>query len=82
MVLNTYLDGDQYKATVCPIDCELHNVPDLHSHHFKYYNIIGENGIIDLVSQFHNMATANDTWPKTNEEWLESQKKDEFWSKI
>jgi len=82
MVLNTYLDGDQYKATVCPIDCELQNIPDLHSHHFKYYNIIGENGIIDLVTQFHNMATANNTWPKTNGEWLEFQKKDEFWSQI
>jgi hypothetical protein len=26
MVINTYLDNDTYKATICPIGCELQNI--------------------------------------------------------
>ena len=82
MVVNTFLDHDQYKATICPIDCELQNIKVLESPEFKIMNIIGENGVIDLVNKFYNMVTANGHWPTTNEEWLAAQDRDEFWSTI
>ena len=82
MVINTYLDTDnQYRATICPIDCELQD-KDLASPEFKSINICGEDGVIHLVSKFHNMVTANGTWPTSNEMWMEAQSKDEVWSTI
>ena len=80
MVINTYLENDQYKATICPIDCELQKEVQLESPNFKSINIIGENGVIDLVNKFYNMVTADGTWPINNEQWMEAQNKDEFWS--
>ena len=82
MVINTYLDQDTYKATVCPIDCELQHIPLLQSPEFKSLHIIGENGIIDLVNKFYNMVTANGLWPSSNEAWLEAQRNDDSWLTI
>ena len=82
MVVNTYLDNDQYKATVCPIDYNLQDQTTLDSPEFKSFNIIGEHGIIDLVAKFNLMVTANGSWPVTNQQWLEAQQKDKFWLKI
>jgi hypothetical protein len=47
MVINTYLDNETYKATVCPIDCELQNISILQSPEFKSLDILGEHGVID-----------------------------------
>jgi len=55
MVVNTYLDNDQYKATVCPIDYELQDQTTLMSPEFKSINIIGENGIIDCEIKVVNL---------------------------
>ncbi len=82
MVVNTYLDNDQYKATVCPIDYNLKDQTTLESPEFKSFNIIGEHGIIDFVAKFTLMVTANGSWPVTDQQWLEAQQKDEFWLKI
>ena len=82
MVINTYLDPDTYKATVCPIDCELQHISILQSPEFKSFNILGENGIIDLVNKFYNMVTANGIWPSTNEAWLIAQSNDASWLTI
>ena len=82
MVVNTYLDNDQYKATVCPIDYELQDQKELESPEFKSFNIIGENGIIDLVNKFNIMVTANGSWPISDQQWFEAQQQDEFWLKI
>ncbi len=82
MVVNTYLDNDQYKATVCPIDYNLQDQTTLESPEFKSFNIIGEHGIIDLVNKFNLMVTSNGSWPVTDQQWLEAQQKDEFWLKI
>ena len=82
MVINTFLDHDTYTATVCPIDCELQNVSILQSPEFKSLDILGENGIIDLVNKFYNMVTANGIWLSTNEAWLTAQSNDESWLKI
>ena len=82
MVVNTYLDNDQYKATVCPIDYELQDQTTLESPEFKSFNIIGGIGMIDLVNKFNIMVTANESWPITDQQWFETQQKDEFWLKI
>jgi hypothetical protein len=82
MVINTYLDNEIYKATVCPIDCELQNITILQSPEFKSLNILGEHGVIDLVNKFYNIVTANGNWPTTNNAWLEVQSNDESWLKI
>ena len=79
MVVNTYLDNDQYKATVCPIDYELQDQTALESPEFKSFNIIGENGIIDLVNKFNIMVTTNGSWSISDQQWFEAQQKDEFW---
>ncbi len=82
MVINTYLDHDTYKATVCPIDCELQHISILQSPEFKSFYILGKNGIIDLVNKFYNMVTANGIWPSTNEAWLIAQSNDASWLTI
>ena len=80
MVINTYMEGDKYLATLAPIDCETQY--NFQSEDFKVRHILGENGVVDLVECFHNMATGNSTWPKTDEQWFEAQKKDVYWSTV
>ena len=58
------------------------NVSILQSPEFKSLDILGENGIIDLVNKFYNMVTANGIWLSTNEAWLTAQSNDESWLKI
>jgi hypothetical protein len=65
MVINTYLDNNEYKATTCHINCE---IQDLHSPDFKVFNIHGNDGIIQLVNDFYALVTANGVWPSTNEQ--------------
>ena len=50
----------------------------LESPEFKSFNIIGENGIIDLVNKFNIMVTANGSWPVTDQQWFEAQNKMSF----
>ena len=77
MVINTYLDNNVYKATTCHIDCE---TQDLHSTDFKVFNIHGNEGIIKLINDFYALVTEVGVWPSTNEQWMEAQDKDLFWS--
>jgi len=80
MVMNTYMEDDKYMATLAPIDCEVQN--ELKSVEFRRRQLRGENGVIDLVNQFHNMATGNSTWPVTNEQWFEVQRSDKYWNEV
>ena len=82
MAVSTYLEHEQYKATICPIDCEVQNIQILKSPAFKTLYISGETGVIDLVNKFYNMVTANGHWPTTNEKWSEAQCNNDCWSTI
>ena len=80
MVINIYMEGDKYLATLTPIDCETQH--NFRSKEFKVRHLLGENGVVDLVECFHKMATGNSTWPRTDEQWFEAQKKDVYWSTV
>jgi hypothetical protein len=57
MVMNTYLGNNQYIATLAPIDCEDHSI--LQSPEFRHRPLLGPEGVVDLVIQFHNMDTGD-----------------------
>ena len=80
MVMNTYMEKDKYMATLAPIDCEAQH--EFQSENFKQRQLLGENGVVNLVEEFHRMATGNSLWPKTNAQWLEAQKNDQYWCSI
>jgi hypothetical protein len=80
MVMNTYLENNQYMATLAPIDCEDHSISQ--SPQFRHRPLIGPEGVVDLVIQFHNMATGDNTWPITNDQWLKVQEEDSYWNSI
>jgi hypothetical protein len=79
MVMNTYLEDSQL-ATLAPIDCEDRHISQ--SSEFRHRLLLGPEGVVDLVTQFHNMATGNNTWPITNEQWLKVQDEDSYWNSI
>ena len=80
MVLNTYLADDQYMATLSSIDCEEQH--ELQSPEFRYRPLLGSDGVVNLVAQFHNMMTGNNSWPITNEQWMKVQEDDPSWGPI
>ena len=74
MVLNTYFADDQYMATLSSVNCEEQH--ELQSPEFRYRPLLGSDGVVNLVAQFHNMMTGNNSWPITNEQWMKVQEDD------
>jgi len=78
MVLNTYIENDQYMGTLAPIQDDKDREPLP----FRRRHIKGRDGISSLVDQFHNLITNNNKWPTTSDQWLLAQQNDKYWATI
>jgi len=80
MIVNTYLKDDQYMATLIPIETDDQLI--FNSSVCRTRQLLGKEGVVELVNQFHLMATGNNKWPTTMEQWLNIQKQDCYWLTI
>jgi len=67
-------------ATLVPIDTD--DQLTFNSPVFRTRQLLGKEGVVALVNLFHLMATDNNEWPTTMEQWLDIQKQDCYWMTI
>jgi len=66
-------------ATLAPIQEEQQEMESVHD---RRRPLKGTDGVISLVDQFHALATGNNKWPVTNDQWLMAQQDDLYWRTI